>query len=134
MPFKFFWPLEFNFILIHIRFSSYNFWVVSSSLSSLIHLCTHAWVRYSPVCFWAFFSVLIVSSSLPVLVPPYFNCYSYIICLVNRDSDCQVGWVFKLAQNLGKNTEGCVSLQHTQASVFFIIKYTTMFKNNVPPL
>ena len=89
-----------------------------------------AWVLYSLVSFWAFLSVLIVSSSLPVLVPHCFNCYSYIICLVNWDSDCQVGWVLKLAQNLGKNTEGCVSLQHIQASVFFIIKYTTMFKNN----
>ena len=62
-----------------------------------------AWVLYSLVSFWAFFSVLIVSSSLPVLVPPCFNCYSYIICLVNWDSDCQVGWVLKLAQNLGKS-------------------------------
>lgn len=85
-----------------------------------------------PVCL-AFFSVLIVSSSLPVLVPPYLIAI-VIICLVNWDSDCQVGWVFKLAQNLGKNTEGCVSLQHTQASVFFIIKYTTMFKTMFHPL
>ena len=54
-----------------------------------------AWVLYSLVSFWAFLSVLIVSSSLPVLVPPCFNCYSYIICLVNWDSDCQVGWVLK---------------------------------------
>lgn len=65
-----------------------------------------------------------------MLAPPYFNCCSYVICPVNWVGDCQVGRVIKLAQNLGKNAEACVSRQHTQASVFFIIKYTPVFKTN----
>lgn len=100
-----------------------------SSLFFLIIFNSPLYAYYT-VLYVSGLSFLIVFSSFPVLVPPYFNCYSYVICLVNWDSDCQVVWVLKLAQNLGKNTEACVLLQHTQASVYFIIKYTPMCKNN----
>lgn len=104
-----------------------------SSLFFLIIFNSPLYASMGTIQSCKFLGFLFCSNSLFIFTcagTPCFNCYSYIICLVNWDSDCQVGWVLKLAQNLGKSTEGCVSLQHTQASIFFIIKYTTLFKNN----
>lgn len=77
-----------------------------SSLFFLIIFNSPLYASMGTIQSCKFLGFLFCSNSLFIFTcagTPSFNCYSYIICLVNWDSDCQVGWVLKLAQNLGKS-------------------------------